>query len=202
MAGLHHELRSSHPLGSGNGPVVWQGPRQLKGVASNVAVRHGSRQESCLVRQVVQDAFCHACIVSPPSLLIPCPLAVDGQNAVLSSVLRGAGRQWTGAGLNLAGWWGVGVPLAYYLALPAGMGVQGLWGGFATASALQAVVQHAVVARMDWEEEVRRAKELVDSQDAGEGGSDDEGEGGGSGGGRKLGEAGRVLDPVAASVGK
>ncbi len=167
-----------------------------------MAFRQGSHQANCLLRQAVQRAFCQACVVSQSSLSIARPLSVDGQNAVLSSVLRGAGRQWTGAGLNLAGWWGVGVPLAYYLALPAGMGVQGLWGGFATASALQAVVQHAVVARMDWEEEVRRAKELVDSQDAGEGGSDDEGDGSGSGGGRKLGEAGRALEPVGAAVGK
>ncbi|KAG2485830.1 hypothetical protein HYH03_015413 [Edaphochlamys debaryana] len=91
----------------------------------------------------------------------------DGQNAVLSSVLRGAGRQWLGAGCNLVGWWGVGVPLAYYLALPCHMGVQGLWGGFATASALQACVQWAVVSRLDWDVEVQRAKEMLVSTTGG-----------------------------------
>ncbi|KXZ41992.1 hypothetical protein GPECTOR_228g509 [Gonium pectorale] len=79
----------------------------------------------------------------------------DGQNVVLSSVLRGAGRQWFGAACGLVGWWGVGIPLAYYLALPQGMGVQGLWAGFATASALQATVQWTVVSRLDWAAEER-----------------------------------------------
>ncbi|PNW75024.1 hypothetical protein CHLRE_12g499700v5 [Chlamydomonas reinhardtii] len=92
----------------------------------------------------------------------------DGQNAVLSSVLRGAGRQWFGAGCNLVGWWGVGVPLAYYLALHTDLGVAGLWGGFATASALQAVVQWAVVMRLDWEGEVQRAAEMLRASEAAE----------------------------------
>ncbi|KAG2445740.1 hypothetical protein HXX76_000346 [Chlamydomonas incerta] len=92
----------------------------------------------------------------------------DGQNAVLSAVLRGAGRQWLGAGCNLVGWWGVGVPLAYYLALNTDLGVAGLWGGFATASALQAVVQWAVVMRLDWEGEVERAAEMLRASEAAE----------------------------------
>ncbi|KAG2451395.1 hypothetical protein HYH02_003996 [Chlamydomonas schloesseri] len=94
----------------------------------------------------------------------------DGQNAVLSSVLRGAGRQWLGAGCNLVGWWGVGVPLAYYLALHTDLGVAGLWGGFATASALQAAVQWAVVLRLDWEGEVGRAAEMLRASEAAAGG--------------------------------
>lgn len=87
---------------------------------------------------------------------------------MLSSVLRGAGRQWFGAGCNLVGWWGVGVPLAYYLALHTDLGVAGLWGGFATASALQAVVQWAVVMRLDWEGEVQRAAEMLRASEAAE----------------------------------
>ena len=35
----------------------------------------------------------------------------------LLQALRGAGRQWWTAGLNIVGWWGVGVPLAYYLGI-------------------------------------------------------------------------------------
>lgn len=100
-----------------------------------------------------------------------CPDAVDGQNAVLGAVLRGAGRQWLGAGLNLAGWWGVGVPLAYYLAFNCGMNVQGLWAGFATASALQAAVQLGFVLRFDWDNEVERAQAMVRLQDGGSGDS-------------------------------
>ncbi|GLC44103.1 hypothetical protein PLESTB_000929000 [Pleodorina starrii] len=127
----------------------------------------------------------------------------DGQNVVLSSVLRGAGRQWLGAGCNLVGWWGVGVPLAAYLGLPGGMGlglgVQGIWAGFTAASGLQACVQWAVVARLDWEAEVRRAAEMVrGSCGGGEGGGAEEPVGGsgdgGVGDGGDLGRQGAGAD--------
>jgi len=64
------------------------------------------------------------------------------------------GRQWWAAGLNLAGWWGVGVPLAYYLSHPMGMNVTGLWAGFATASVVQTALQFGVIRKLDWDAEV------------------------------------------------
>ncbi len=73
--------------------------------------------------------------------VLTCCFIADGLNVVQGGVLRGAGRQWWTAGLNIAGWWGVGVPLAYYLALVKDFGVPGLWAGFATASALQSALQ-------------------------------------------------------------
>ncbi|KAF5841993.1 MATE efflux family protein [Dunaliella salina] len=87
----------------------------------------------------------------------------DGLTAVQGGVLRGAGRQWWAAGLNLLGWWGVGVPLAYYLSHPYGANVMGLWGGFATAAVLQAILQFGVISRLDWDAEVKRSDALISS---------------------------------------
>jgi len=87
----------------------------------------------------------------------------DGLTAVQGGVLRGAGRQWWAAGLNLLGWWGVGVPLAYYLSHPYGWNVNGLWGGFATAAVLQAFLQFGVISKLDWDAEVKRSDALISS---------------------------------------
>jgi hypothetical protein len=57
--------------------------------------------------------------------VLACCFIADGLNAVQGAVLRGSGRQWWTAGLNVAGWWGVGVPLAYYLAIVRDMNVPG-----------------------------------------------------------------------------
>lgn len=88
-------------------------------------------------------------------LICSCPAAGDGLNVVFGAVWRGTGRQWWGAALNLAGWWGVGVPLAVLLSQHMGLNVHGLWGAFAFASALQAAVQWNVLRRLDWNVEVR-----------------------------------------------
>lgn len=81
----------------------------------------------------------------------------------------------------MAGWWGVGVPLAYYLALKCEMNVPGLWMGFATASALQSVLQFVAVNKyVDWPTEVQRAKEMMEGKPPVPE-SDDEGDDGGSG---------------------
>lgn len=88
--------------------------------------------------------------------------AVDGQAAVLSGVLRGAGRQGVGAATSWCSYWLIGLPLAYLLAFKARMGVLGLRLSLAAAVAVQALVLHVFTAcKIDWNEEVQRAKELV-----------------------------------------
>ncbi len=77
---------------------------QRRGVASRVA----------LLRARCAPGAVRGVQVMP---VLACCFVADGLNAVLGAVLRGAGRQWWTAGLNVAGWWGVGVPLAYYLAI-------------------------------------------------------------------------------------
>ena len=57
-----------------------------------------------------------------------------------AGILRGCGRQSWGAYLNLACFWVLGLPLCWYLGLHRGMGLLGLWGGIAAATAIQACV--------------------------------------------------------------
>lgn len=89
-------------------------------------------------------------------------VAVDGQAAVLSGVLRGAGRQGIGAATSWCSYWIIGLPLAYLLAFKAQLGVLGLRLSLAVAVAVQALVLHIFTAcRIDWQEEVHRARDLV-----------------------------------------
>lgn len=91
----------------------------------------------------------------------------DGMNATIGGVLRGAGRQELGALLNLASYWGVGLPTAYLLAHTLGWGLRGLWAGLVTCTSLQGVVMLAVLARFRWRAEAERAVELAATAGAG-----------------------------------
>lgn len=53
----------------------------------------------------------------------------DGWAGVCGGVLRGVGRQETGAIINLVAYYGVALPLGIYLAFWANQGLQGLWFG-------------------------------------------------------------------------
>ncbi|WIA28566.1 hypothetical protein OEZ86_011106 [Tetradesmus obliquus] len=86
----------------------------------------------------------------------------DGQVAVMSGCLRAAGRQGIGAIINWVAYWAFGLPVSWLLGFKLGWGVFGLRWGLTAAAGCQALVLHWLVAcRFDWEEEVRRAKQLV-----------------------------------------
>eukprot|EP00887_Chlorella_sp_A99_P007593 scaffold28.g7593.t1 len=85
----------------------------------------------------------------------------NGSTAVLSAVLRGAGRQKHGALTNGVVNWGVGLPLQLVLAFRLGWGVQGLWWGLALSSVLQTLVLAAQASRMRWQAEAARAARLA-----------------------------------------
>jgi MATE family multidrug resistance protein len=80
----------------------------------------------------------------------------------MTGCLRAAGRQGSGALINWAAYWAFGLPVSWLLGFKLGWGVIGLRWGLTAAAGCQAVVLHWLVAcRFDWEEEVRRAKQLV-----------------------------------------
>eukprot|EP00955_Chlamydomonas_euryale_P064512 359004-Chlamydomonas_euryale.AAC.4 len=60
-----------------------------------------------------------------------------GLNALFSGVLRGCGRQGLGAYLNLAGWWGVVVPLGVLLGMHYEMGPWGFNAALAVGTTMQ-----------------------------------------------------------------
>ena len=53
----------------------------------------------------------------------------DGIQVVGSGVMRGMGRTRPAAVFNLAGYYGLALPLGWVLAFPVGMGLPGLWWG-------------------------------------------------------------------------
>ncbi|XP_051182308.1 protein DETOXIFICATION 48 [Lolium perenne] len=76
-------------------------------------------------------------------------------------VLRGSARPASGARINLASFYLVGMPVGLALAFGAGLGFAGLWLGLLAAQAACAVWMARAVAATDWDVEVARAKELT-----------------------------------------
>jgi MATE family multidrug resistance protein len=62
---------------------------------------------------------------------------------------------------------GVGVPLAWYLAFKAGMGVHGLWTGIFVGDMLQAVVLSGILLSWNWHKEVERVQKIIKEGDGG-----------------------------------
>jgi MATE family multidrug resistance protein len=65
---------------------------------------------------------------------------IDGIQSAASGVLRGAGKQYIGAVANVIAFYGVGLPMAYFLCFRVGYGVNGLLMGIATGSLVQVTV--------------------------------------------------------------
>lgn len=93
--------------------------------------------------------------------LMAASMAGDGLNAVISGVLRGAGRQELGALLNLGSYWGLGLPTAYLLGIKAELGLSGLWGGLVLATSVQGTIMLFVLVRFNWQREAQRAAEVL-----------------------------------------
>jgi MATE family multidrug resistance protein len=64
----------------------------------------------------------------------------DGLQAVATGALRGLGSTRMAMMVNLAGHWFVGLPIAYVLCFPLGLGVRGLWMGLSTGLIVCGVV--------------------------------------------------------------
>ena len=57
--------------------------------------------------------------------------AADGLRVVSAGCLRGVGRLNAALVSDVVGFWVLGIPIGYYLALPMGMDALGIWLGFA-----------------------------------------------------------------------
>jgi MATE family multidrug resistance protein len=55
----------------------------------------------------------------------------DGAQVVGGGILRGMGRTRPAAAINLLAYWGLGLPIAWWLAFPREGGLPGLWWGLA-----------------------------------------------------------------------
>ena len=75
----------------------------------------------------------------------------DGLQIVATGALRGAGDTRTAMVSHIFGYWGLGLPLAYYLAFTRGMGVIGIWTGLTAA-----LVFVGIFLLVAWSVKVRR----------------------------------------------
>ncbi|KAI0842443.1 MATE efflux family protein [Hypoxylon sp. FL0890] len=85
----------------------------------------------------------------------------DGLNGSCGGVLRGMGRQWVGALVNLISYYGGALPAGIYLAFH-GWGLQGLWIGQCVALYLVGILEWVIVGLSKWDKEVRRALDRLD----------------------------------------
>lgn len=91
----------------------------------------------------------------------------DGLNGSCGGVLRGMGRQWIGALVNLLSYYGGALPAGIYLAFH-GWGLQGLWVGQCVALYLVGILEWVIVGLSKWDKEVDRALDRLDADEAGD----------------------------------
>jgi MATE family multidrug resistance protein len=84
-------------------------------------------------RRILPEIYTdEAAVIALAAALLPVAAAFqlfDGLQVVGSGILRGMGRTRPAALFNLAGYYLLALPLAYWLAFPMGMGLAGIWWG-------------------------------------------------------------------------
>ncbi|KAK0616046.1 mate-domain-containing protein [Bombardia bombarda] len=85
----------------------------------------------------------------------------DGLNGSCGGALRGMGRQWVGAVVNLVSYYGGALPAGIYLAFH-GWGLEGLWVGQCVALYLVGALEWVILGMSNWEKEVKRAMDRLE----------------------------------------
>ncbi|KAF2114660.1 mate-domain-containing protein [Lophiotrema nucula] len=91
----------------------------------------------------------------------------DGLNGSCGGALRGMGRQHVGATVNLVSYYCGALPLGIYLAFH-GWGLAGLWVGQCIALYLVGFAEWAIVAWSNWEYQVKKAFDRMDTDERAE----------------------------------
>ncbi|TFK47550.1 MATE efflux family protein [Heliocybe sulcata] len=82
----------------------------------------------------------------------------DGLGATTGGILRARGKQFTGAMLNLSGYYLVGIPFGLWLAFKRDMGLTGLWIGLTVSLVYVATTGAYLCLTTDWEREVEKVR--------------------------------------------
>ncbi|MCO5575059.1 hypothetical protein L7F22_028856 [Adiantum nelumboides] len=94
---------------------------------------------------------------------------LDSIQGLLSGIARGCGWQKAGAYINLASYYGVGLPAASVLAFAFHIKAEGLWLGISSGAVVQLIALIAITWASDWTKEATKAAgRLTSLQDAGE----------------------------------
>ncbi|KAJ4966025.1 hypothetical protein NE237_017874 [Protea cynaroides] len=89
-------------------------------------------------------------------------ILLNSVQPVLSGVAIGSGWQSFVAYINLGCYYVIGVPFGFLLGWTFNFGVEGLWIGMITGTAVQTLVLTIVTIRCDWEKEARKATSQVE----------------------------------------
>jgi len=85
----------------------------------------------------------------------------DGLGGVTGGILRAAGKQFTGALLNLSAYYVIGIPFGIWLTFWRGMQLHGLWIGLTVSLVYCATIGVWICVRTDWEREVEKVRKRV-----------------------------------------
>lgn len=94
--------------------------------------------------------------------LLSISVLLNGTQPILSGVAIGCGWQAVVAYVNLATYYGIGLPIGVVLGFKVDMGVDGIWWGIIIGVALQTLVLIILTARTNWNKEVQTASERVE----------------------------------------
>ncbi|KAI0201901.1 mate efflux family protein [Astrocystis sublimbata] len=97
----------------------------------------------------------------------------DGLNGSCGGVLRGMGKQWVGALVNLVSYYGGALPTGIYLAFH-GWGLGGLWFGNCVALYIVGALEWVIVGASRWEQEATKALERLRAGGIGSAAADDD----------------------------
>ncbi|KAK1373824.1 Protein DETOXIFICATION [Heracleum sosnowskyi] len=86
---------------------------------------------------------------------------MDGMQGVLSGATRGCAMQKVGVYVNLGAYYIIGLPLAIFLTFVLHQNGKGLWTGIIGGSSLQAITLLVIILRIDWEQQAKKAMDLV-----------------------------------------
>ncbi|KAF1972470.1 MATE efflux family protein [Bimuria novae-zelandiae CBS 107.79] len=88
----------------------------------------------------------------------------DGLNGSCGGALRGMGKQWVGALVNIVAYYCAGLPAGIYLAFH-GWGLSGLWIGNCAGLYIVGTLELIVIALSRWDKEVERALSRLNHED-------------------------------------
>lgn len=88
----------------------------------------------------------------------------DGLNGSCGGSLRGMGKQYLGAAVNIVSYYCIALPLGIHLAFH-GWGLRGLWVGQCMALYLVGFVEWGIVAFSDWDHEVKKTFKRMDKDE-------------------------------------
>jgi len=94
--------------------------------------------------------------------LLAISVILNGTQPILSGVAIGCGWQAVVAYVNLATYYGIGLPIGIVLGFTVNMGVDGIWWGMIIGVTLQTLALIILTARTNWNKEVQTASDRVE----------------------------------------